>query len=168
MLEIEVRRGTADDASRIADRIKEMLLEMENYRGYPLNPSPQVWAALEKEVRANCSRQDYIYLLAALPHHPAKVIGIAAAYVEPLEDLFIPWKRLHVSAIYTDPNVRRSGVAARLLHHLIDFGQQMGAEEVDLNVLVENPALHLYEQLGFKPREISMVRSLRNGSGEPR
>ena len=36
----------------------------------------------------------------------------------------------------------------------------MNAAEADLNVLVANPARRLYEQLGFQPHEISMVKKL--------
>jgi GNAT superfamily N-acetyltransferase len=162
MLEIEIRRGTAEDASLITDLIKKMVVEMANYGGHAVNTSPDVWASMESDVRANCARQEYIYLIAEHPLRTTEVVGMAAANLESLEDIFLAKNRLHIGAIYTTPNARRHGVARQLLHHLLKWGQQMNAIEIDLNVLVANPARQLYEQFGFEPREISMTRNLEN------
>ena len=66
------------------------------------------------------------------------------------------------SAIYTVPSARRQGVARQLIQEVVKWGQQLNAVEVDLHVLVANPARRLYEQLGFQPLEISMVKKLSN------
>jgi len=160
MLEIAIRRAAAEDASLITDLIKKMIVDMESYGGYPVNTSPGVWDSLESNVRANCLRQEYMYLIAEHPLHHAEVYGMAAANLESLEDIFISQKRLHISALYTTPTARRQGVARQMLQRLFQWGQQLNVKEIDLNVLVANPARNLYEQFGFKPREISMVSVL--------
>lgn len=160
MLEIEIRRGTPEDAGLITDLIKKMVVEMVNYGGHAVNPSPEVWASMESDVRTKSTRQEYIYLIASHSLRTTEVIGMAAANLESLEDIFLARKRLHIGAIYTTPNARRHGVASQLLRHLLKWGQQMNAKEIDLNVLVANPGRQLYEQFGFEPRELSMTRSL--------
>ncbi len=160
MSEIAIRRGTAEDASLITDLIKKMVIEMTNYGGHAVNTSLDVWALMESDVRANCACHEYIYLIAQHQVHSAEVVGIAAANIESLEDIFVAKKRLHIGALYTTPNARHHGVARQLLHYLIKWGQQMSVEEIELNVLVANPARQLYEQFGFRPREISMARNL--------
>src|SRR5512139_4064834 len=160
MLQIAIRRGIAEDASLITDLIKKMVIEMANFGGHAVNTSLDVWASMESDVRVNCACQDYIYLIAEHQVHSVEVVGIAAANIESLEDIFVVKKRLHIGALYTTPNVRRHGVGRQLLHYLIKWGQQMNAKEIELNVLVANPARQLYEQFGFRPLEISMARSL--------
>jgi ribosomal protein S18 acetylase RimI-like enzyme len=162
MLEIAIRRGTAGDASLITELIKEMVVEMTNYGGYTVNTSPDVWTSTESEVRTNSACQEYIYLLAQQPLHTTEVVGMAAGSIEVLEEIFVAEKRLHISALYTIPSARRHGVARQLLYNLLEWGKQMNAREIELNVLVANPARQLYEQFGFMPREISMTRNLKD------
>jgi GNAT superfamily N-acetyltransferase len=160
MLEIEIHHGKAEDANLIADLIKKMVVEMENYGGDSVNTAPDVWDSMELDIRAKSTRQDYIYLLAIHPSSTPTVVGMAAANIESLEDIFVSRKRLHIGAIYTVPHARSQGVAKQLLAYLLKWGQQMSVHEVDLNVLVANPARYLYEQCGFEPHEISMTRKL--------
>jgi GNAT superfamily N-acetyltransferase len=162
MFEIEIRHGTAKDATLITDLIKKMVVEMENYGGHLVNTSPEVWSLMESNVRVNSACPEYIYLIAERPLRKPEVVGMTAANLEPLEDIFLHKKRLHISAVYTVPNARHHGVARQLLQHLLKWGQQMNVREIDLNVLVANPARQLYEQFGFKPWEVSMIRNLEN------
>ena len=164
MLELEFQRGKAENASLITDLIKNMVVEMENYGGYSVNHSPNVWESIESDVRANSARQEYIYLLAIHTSFSPTVVGMAAGNIESLENIFISNKRLHIGAIYTVPHVRRQGVAKQLLEYLMKWGQQMNISEVHLNVLADNPARHLYKQFGFDPHEISMTRKLERQS----
>ena len=160
MLEIEFRRGTTEDASIITDLIKKMVTEMANYGGHSVNNSPDAWTSMESEVRANSARQENVYLIAIQASATPAVVGIATANIESLENIFVPKRRLHIGAIYTIPNARRHGVARQLLQYILEWGQQMNVSEIDLNVLVANPARYLYEQFGFEPHEISMTRKL--------
>ncbi len=111
-------------------------------------------------VKANSGRTDYIYLIAGFRSPAQTTVGFAAANLESLDNIFAAKKRLHISAVYTDPNVRRQGIARQLIQKALDWGRRMDAEDADLNVLVANPSHRLYERLGFQPHEISMVMKL--------
>lgn len=160
MLKIKIRSAIAEDANLITHFIKSMVIEMENYGGYSVNRSPDVWVSMESEIRANITRLEFIYLVAIDSSINSTEIGIAAGYLEPLENIFNPQKRLHISAIYTVPHMRCQGVATKLLEHLFRWGKKMNASEVDLNVLIANPARFLYEKFGFESHEISMIRKI--------
>jgi GNAT superfamily N-acetyltransferase len=164
MLELEIQHGKAENANLITDLIKNMVIEMEDHGGYSVNRSPNVWNSIESDVRANSTRQEYIYLLAIHTSFSPTAVGMAAGNIESLENIFVSKKRLHIGAVYTVPNARRQGVAKQLLEYLMKWGQQMNVDEVDLNVLAANPARHLYQQFGFKPHEISMIRKLERQS----
>ena len=58
MLRIEIQKGAAKDAVVIANLIKKMVLEMEQYAGHAINESPAVWSSVEIQVRANTTRKD--------------------------------------------------------------------------------------------------------------
>ena len=160
MLQIEIRKGTAKDAQVTTDLIKKMVLEMAQYGGHPVNDSPSVWSSMEELVKANCIRQEYLYLIASHRSSVSRIVGMAAAEIKPLDNIFLGKIRLHLSAIYTVPDARHQGVARQLIQHVLEWGQQMNAAEADLNVLVANPARRLYEKLGFEPHEMSLIKKL--------
>lgn len=161
MLQIEIRQGTAEDAMVITDLIKKMVLEMAQYGGHTVNDSIAVWCSMEELVKTNSTSQKHLYLIAS--HGDSLVpwiISMAAANIEPLENIFLAKTRLHLSAIYTVPDARRQGVARQLIQNVLEWGQRMNAVEADLNVLVANPARQFYEELGFEPHEVSLVKRL--------
>jgi len=144
----------------ITDLIKDMVGEMALYGGHPVNASPEIWSSMAELVKANSTRQEYIYLIASHGSPVQTTVGIAAAHIEPLENIFAAKTRLHLSAVYTVPRARCQGIARQLIQKVLEWGQRMNAAEADLNVLVANPARRLYEHLGFQPQEISMVKKL--------
>ena len=163
MLQIDIRRATADDAVLVADLMRSMVVEMTLCSGHSVNTSPEIWSSVAELVKANSARPEYIYLVAGQGSPVQTILGLAAANIEPLDSIFACKNRLHFSAIYTVPSARRQGVAKRLIEQVCHWGWQMNAVEADLNVLVANPARRLYEQLGFQPHEISMVKTLSGG-----
>jgi ribosomal protein S18 acetylase RimI-like enzyme len=53
--------------------------------------------------------------------------------------------------IAVDPGRRRQGYAERLMQDLLAWGKQVGARTAYLQVMLDNePALHLYQKLGFR------------------
>ena len=160
MLRIEIRQGTTEDAMVITDLIKKMVLEMAQYGGHAVNESQADWSSMEELVKTNSSSKEHLYLLASCRSPMLKIVGLAAASIEPLENIFVEKMRLHLSAIYTVPEARRQGVAGKLIKKVLEWGQQMNAVEADLHVLVANPARQLYEKLGFEPHEVSLVKKL--------
>ncbi|MFC2054220.1 GNAT family N-acetyltransferase [Chloroflexota bacterium] len=160
MLQVDIRYGTAEDAKLITEFIRSMVTEMALYGGHAVNDSPEAWSSIAELVKANSIREDYIYLIASYGSPVQKTVGIAEANLESLDNIFAAKKRLHISAVYTDPNVRRQGIARQLIQKALEWGRCMNAEEANLNVLAANPSRQLYEHLGFQPHEISMVIKL--------
>ena len=160
MAQIDIRHGTAEDAVLITDLIKSMVTEMALYGGHAVNDSPEIWSSMAELVSANSARREFLYLIASDESSARTTVGMVAAYIEPLENLFAAKTRLHLSAVYTIPDARRQGIARQLIEKALEWGQRTNATEADLNVLVANPARQLYEHLGFRPHEISMVKEL--------
>ena len=160
MAHINIRYGTAEDAVLITDLVKRMVKEMTLYGGHAVNESPEIWSSMAELVRANCARPEFLYLIASDASFAPTTVGMVAAYTESLENLFAAKTRLYLSAVYTIPAARRQGIARQLIQQALEWGQRMNASEADLNVLVANPARQIYDHLGFRPHEISMVKEL--------
>ncbi len=59
---------------------------------------------------------------------------------------------LQIQNLATLPSLRRKGIAASLLKHVISRGRQQGLTSIWLEVRVSNvPAIALYERFGFHP-----------------
>ncbi len=61
---------------------------------------------------------------------------------------------------------RGRGLGSSLLIHLLDHARDSGVEAVSLSVEIGNPAIHLYERLGFQPHArmgnaLTLLKSLR-------
>jgi ribosomal-protein-alanine N-acetyltransferase len=60
----------------------------------------------------------------------------------------------HVMNIAVDPHFRRKGLGRELLKQGIAYMKKLGAEEIELEVRVDNgPAIALYHQFGFAIKE---------------
>ncbi|MBI3659063.1 GNAT family N-acetyltransferase [Candidatus Acetothermia bacterium] len=60
----------------------------------------------------------------------------------------------HVMNIAVDPRFRRHGLGRELLRHGMDYLKNLGADEIELEVRVDNePAIALYNQFGFEVKE---------------
>ena len=93
-------------------------------------------------------------------------------------DYWLVQDEVHLLAIATHPDMRRKGVARRLLDHLLDLSRARNSALVTLEVRRSNvPAIGLYERAGFvvvgvRPRyyaednEDALVMTL-NLSGHP-
>ena len=65
-------------------------------------------------------------------------------------DYWLVHDEIHLLAIAVHPDVRRRGVGARLLDHLLDLGRARGSALITLEVRRSNtPAIGLYERAGF-------------------
>lgn len=60
---------------------------------------------------------------------------------------------LQIQNLATCPALRRNGIAARLLHHVVARSRQAGLTSICLEVRVSNhPAIALYTAFGFVPQ----------------
>jgi GNAT superfamily N-acetyltransferase len=67
----------------------------------------------------------------------------------------------NIFLVYVDPIYRRQGIGRALLEHVEIWARAQGYTQIGLQVFTTNqPAIDLYQQLGYEPRSISMMREL--------
>jgi ribosomal protein S18 acetylase RimI-like enzyme len=67
----------------------------------------------------------------------------------------------NIFSIYVDPNYRRQGIGRALMHQAQAWTQTQGYTQIGLQVFTTNqPAVDLYQRLGYQPRSISMMLEL--------
>jgi ribosomal protein S18 acetylase RimI-like enzyme len=67
----------------------------------------------------------------------------------------------NIFTIYVDPDYRRQGIGRALMGHAEVWAKAQGYTQIGLQVFIDNqPAIDLYQQLGYQPRSISMMREL--------
>lgn len=70
-------------------------------------------------------------------------------------------RHAYVLLLFVEPQHRRRGLATALLQHGHRWAQQRGDRQVALQVLSSNePALKLYQKLGYTPDSVLMTRPL--------
>jgi len=62
--------------------------------------------------------------------------------------------------LFVLPDSRRRGIGKQLLKTAISHLKQKGYEEIRLSVFAGNPAIRIYEKLGFQQRTITLSLSL--------
>ncbi len=77
-------------------------------------------------------------------------------------------RRTWLGGVGVLPSKRREGIGELLTRSLLDRAAAVGATEMTLEVIVENePAIRLYEKLGFvRRRELDVIALERGGSDE--
>jgi GNAT superfamily N-acetyltransferase len=67
----------------------------------------------------------------------------------------------NIFLVYVDPAYRRQGIAKALLQNAEAWAKNSGYTQMGLQVFTANrSAIELYQQLGYQPRSISMMRAL--------
>lgn len=67
----------------------------------------------------------------------------------------------NIFLVYVDPAYRRQGIAKALMEHAQTWAKERGYTQMGLQVFTDNqPAIELYQQLGYQPRSIAMMREL--------
>jgi len=70
----------------------------------------------------------------------------------------------HIFLLYVSPAHRRLGIGAALVTHAENWARARGDRQIGLQVFVSNqPALNLYQKLGFESESVLMVKSLEEG-----
>jgi ribosomal protein S18 acetylase RimI-like enzyme len=69
----------------------------------------------------------------------------------------------HIFLVYVSPEHRRRGLGSALMRQAEDWAKARGDAQIGLQVFQQNqPALGLYQKLGFEPVWIGMVKPLGN------
>lgn len=67
----------------------------------------------------------------------------------------------HMFLLYVSPPHRRLGIGAALVRQAEDWAKASGSDQIGLQVFQHNqPALKLYQKLGFQPQWLGMVKPL--------
>uniref|UniRef100_A0A832H6C3 GNAT family N-acetyltransferase n=1 Tax=Oscillatoriales cyanobacterium SpSt-402 TaxID=2282168 RepID=A0A832H6C3_9CYAN len=71
-------------------------------------------------------------------------------------------RHTHVFLLYVAPNHRRKGIGSALMHQAEAWATAQGDCQIGLQVFQSNqPALSLYQQLGYQTQSLWMVKSLK-------
>jgi ribosomal protein S18 acetylase RimI-like enzyme len=71
-------------------------------------------------------------------------------------------RHAHIFLVYVDPAHRRCGIGSALMRQAEAWAQARGDRQIGLQVFQANqPALQLYEKLGYQPQSIWMVKGIR-------
>jgi ribosomal protein S18 acetylase RimI-like enzyme len=67
----------------------------------------------------------------------------------------------HIFLLYDSQQHRRLGIGSALVTHAENWARARGDQQIGLQVFVSNqPALNLYQKLGFESESVLMVKSL--------
>jgi ribosomal protein S18 acetylase RimI-like enzyme len=150
------RQAEAADINQVVCLQGAMLEEMESMGGEPLVDKAGITCHLRERFFDNLTREDYFCLLSESDEGKTGPIGLIEASIIYPDKVFKPTRRLHIHAIYVLPAFRGQGVGKSLMESSVRWGKEKGCLEIDLNVLVNNPALQLYKEMGFHPFEANM------------
>ncbi len=68
----------------------------------------------------------------------------------------------HIFLLYVSPQHRRLGIGSALVTHAENWAKARGDRQIGLQVFLSNqPALNLYQKLGFESESVLMVKSLK-------
>lgn len=67
----------------------------------------------------------------------------------------------HIFLLYVSREHRRLGIGKSLVNHAENWAKKRGDRQIGLQVFMSNqPALNLYQKLGYKSHSLSMIKSL--------
>ena len=67
----------------------------------------------------------------------------------------------HIFLLYIAPEHRRKGLGAALVIHAENWARQRGDRQIGLQVFLSNqPAMNLYQKLGYQSNSVWMIKSL--------
>lgn len=94
---------------------------------------------------------------------PARTAPIACLWLGLAIDQVSGQQYPHIFLLYVSPAHRRLGIGAALVRQAEDWAKARGDSQIGLQVFQQNqPALSLYQKLGFRPQWLGMVKPLQN------
>jgi GNAT superfamily N-acetyltransferase len=157
---VAVRTAEVADAPIVVQFLREMLQELASMGGHPASRDREQWARLQNEIQNGLQEPSQLHLLAETAGLAPVTVGWAYARIVDREPVYEPARMLHISALFVSRPYRKEGIGQTLLEALLGWGRDSGCTEAELNVLVNNPARALYEELGFNASHIKMARRL--------
>ncbi len=128
-----------------------------------LFPEQEDFAHLAETVERYFSRETPLWWVEVLnqeesPYRPATVAGL---WMGNAVDQVEGDRHAHVFLLYVMPEHRRLGIASALMHHAEDWARNRGDRQMGLMVFqINQPALDLYQRLGYQTHSLWMVKPL--------
>lgn len=157
---MKLRPVTKEDMEIASHFLREMIQEMASAGGDPPGDETEIRKWFEQSLASALEHEDHLVLLAQNPEPDSEPIGLVEASLSGLHPVFARRRLLHIHAIYVKPDYRRQGIGRQLMQAALQWGREQGCAQVALSVLAGNPALKLYQALGFEVFELEMRRNL--------
>ncbi|HAX75407.1 MAG TPA: GNAT family N-acetyltransferase [Cyanobacteria bacterium UBA11372] len=95
----------------------------------------------------------------SLTRSPAQ--AIASLWLGNAVDQLKGSRHTHIFLLYVAREHRRQGIGTALMHHAEDWARARSDRQISLQVFLSNqPAVNLYQQLGYQTESLLMVKSL--------
>lgn len=95
--------------------------------------------------------------------HKSKPKPIACLWMGISIDQLRGDRHTHIFLLYVSPEHRRRGIGAALMRHAEEWARVKGDRQIGLQVFLSNqPALNLYQSLGYQTQSLWMVKPLRS------
>lgn len=120
--------------------------------------TPLWWVELtELDRNANGSVSGSLF---QLTYHPVACLWLGNAVDQVTGD-----RHAHIFLLYVVPEHRRRGIGAALVRQAENWARSRGDRQLGLQVFLSNqPALNLYQKLGFQAQSFWMIKPLRTDS----
>jgi GNAT superfamily N-acetyltransferase len=141
-------RGYANDTATLVKFLQITYQE--------ISPQQQDYRHLQSTVGRYFSVETPLWFVAT-----ASLTKVACLWMGIAIDQVTGIRHPNIFLIYVDPNYRRQGIGRALMRHAEAWAKAQGYTQIGLQVFTTNQAaIDLYQQLGYQPRSISMMREL--------
>jgi ribosomal protein S18 acetylase RimI-like enzyme len=124
-----------------------------------LYPQQQNYQHLQSTVDRYFSSETPLWFVTTFDRD--RSVKIACLWIGIAIDQITGIRHPNIFLIYTDPAYRRQGIGRALMEHADSWAKAQGYTQIGLQVFTTNqPAIELYQQLGYQSRSISMMREL--------
>ena len=112
--------------------------------------TPLWWVDVAREIT------EYLPMSPAPPSQPVACLWLGNAVDQLKGD-----RHSHIFLLYVLPEYRRQGIGSALMRYAEDWARARGDRQIGLQVFQFNqPALSLYQQLGYETQSFWMIKSL--------
>jgi ribosomal protein S18 acetylase RimI-like enzyme len=124
-----------------------------------LYPAQQNYQHLQLTVDRYFSSETPLWFVTTLAQN--RQVKIACLWMGIAIDQVNGMRHPNIFLIYVDPDYRRQGIGRALMGHAEAWARAQSYTQIGLQVFTANqPAIDLYQQLGYESRSISMMREL--------